>query len=133
MDDKKRISDHPIIVILGIISACIAIFVFFTGINNVLQLIANVFNVPALSVDYPEYQQENPVPTVDYQGLPSFGESRDIDGLVVTVGIPNYDAGCDGSLEFEITINNTTQSPIVLGFDSYNDLKLMGDGDGKVI
>lgn len=134
MDERRRIGDHPIIIILGIISACIAIFVFFTGIDNILQLFGNIFNIPSpsVSVDYPEYQQENPVPTVDYQGLPSFGESRDISGLTVSVGVPNYDAGCDGTLEFEVTIANTTSSPIVLGFDSYNDLSLLGNGNDKL-
>lgn len=132
MNEKRSLGDHPVIIILGVVSACIAIFAFFTGFDNIIQIASSLFNIPSVNVDntnYPEYQQENPVPTVDYQGLPSFGESRDINGLIVTVSAPNYDAGCDGTLEFEIILNNTTNAPIVLGFDSYNDLKLLGNGN----
>ncbi|MEW6084068.1 MAG: hypothetical protein AB1607_05660 [Chloroflexota bacterium] len=135
MNNERRtpLGDHPVIVVLGVVAACIAIFVFCTGFQSVAQILSNLFNVPVAPVDnpvdYPEFQQTNPPPTIDLQGLPAFGESRDINGLLVTVGPPNYDAGCDRTLEFEITLENTTNTPIVLGFGSYDDIQLLGSGN----
>lgn len=39
---NNKLSDHPIIVILGIISACIAIFAFVTGFQSIRQIFTDI-------------------------------------------------------------------------------------------
>lgn len=38
----KKISDHPVIIVLGVISACIAIFAFCTGIQSITQIFSKL-------------------------------------------------------------------------------------------
>jgi hypothetical protein len=57
-----------------------------------------------------------------------FGQSKNINGLVVSISPPDYDSGCSGTLDFQITLTNQTSNPIVLGF-GLSDIKLLGDGE----
>ncbi len=61
-------------------------------------------------------------------GIAFFGQSKNINGLEVSIGPPDYDSGCSGTLDFQITLTNQTSNPIVLGF-GLNDIKLLGNGD----
>jgi hypothetical protein len=70
-----------------------------------------------------------PVPASS--GTIFFGESRNIDGLVVSVGPPDYDSGCDGTLDFEVILSNETNNPIVLSF-GLRDIKLLGNGERQL-
>jgi len=56
-----------------------------------------------------------------------FGQSKNINGLVVSISPPDYDSGCSGTLDFQITLSNQTSNPIVLGF-GLRDIKLWGNG-----
>jgi serine/threonine protein kinase len=57
-----------------------------------------------------------------------FGESKNIDDLIVNVAPPDYDSGCDGTLDIEVSLSNETHSPIVLGFGT-EDIRLLGNGE----
>jgi hypothetical protein len=68
----------------------------------------------------------SPSPTAN-NGTASFGTVRDLNGLLAVVGNPDLAAGCNGTLDFELIVTNTTSSPSILGFLP-SDIKLSGDG-----
>lgn len=60
-----------------------------------------------------------------------FGQSKNINGLVVSVSPPDYESGCTGTLDFEVTLSNETSNPIVLSF-GLSDIKLFGNGETQL-
>lgn len=60
-----------------------------------------------------------------------FGDQRDFNGLLVTVGGPNFAPGCHGTLGFEVSINNQTDDPIVLGLN-YQSIALFDEKDNPL-
>ena len=83
-------------------------------------------SVPTMA---PVKPSDTPVPVSS--GAVFFGRSKNINGLVVSVGPPDYDSGCSGTLDFEVTLSNETDNPIVLSF-GLGDIKLLGNGEKQL-
>ncbi len=77
----------------------------------------------------PVIPSDTPIPVSN--GTVFFGQSKNISGLVVSVGPPDYDSGCSGTLDFEVTLSNETSNPIVLSF-GLRDIELLGNGESQL-
>jgi hypothetical protein len=71
------------------------------------------------------------IPAPMSNGTFFFGQSKNIDGLIVSIGPPDYDSGCSGTLDFEVALFNKTDSPIVLS-SGLVDIKLFGNGEKQL-
>jgi hypothetical protein len=66
------------------------------------------------------------VPTARANEINAFGTTKSFDGLEVSVSPPDFDSGCGGKMDFEVTLTNHTDKPLVLGV-SLADFKVYGD------
>lgn len=66
--------------------------------------------------------------TTASDGIVYFGQSKDVNGLLVSVSPPYYESGCGGKLDFEVTLSNQTKAPIVMSF-GLGEIKLSGNGE----
>jgi hypothetical protein len=60
------------------------------------------------------------VPDGDAARVADFGGTLSAGGLSVTVGPPNYQPGCTGTLGFEIALRNVTAAPVAISIGSAN-------------
>lgn len=58
-------------------------------------------------------------------------ENRNINGLEIALSPPNLFSGCSRNFDFEMTLTNQTENPIVLGLDE-RDISLYGNGTDKL-
>jgi photosystem II stability/assembly factor-like uncharacterized protein len=75
----NKLSDHPVIIILGVISACIAIFAFCTGIQSITQIFGKLTQGSGNS---PSSNPFTPIPSAE----PTAAEI--VAGNWVQVGLP---------------------------------------------
>ena len=140
-EGKNTLGNHPIIVILGAISACIAIFAFCTGIQNIKQIFDGI--------SFPHNSSFTPIPAVKptaadivtgnwvQVGLPedTISDIKIVTDNLIYVSTYGFQHGVFktdnggkqwyainnglGSLDiFEITLVNNDENTIVAGADT---------------